>query len=205
MKSVLSSPRGIIVSRIFISHSSKDNFAARAIADWLALKGWDDVYLDIDPKDGTPPGAVWKRKLHEAAHRCQAVIFLISRDWLASDWCDREYNLAVKLNKQMFGVIIDDTDIAAVPEKYRETWQLLDLTEGTDHQLLRAQLKDGTEDFVSFSAARLDELREGLRQAGLDPKFFKWPPGTSLTARPIEASTHSRPRMPVSSLAVRHS
>lgn len=164
------------MSRIFISHSSKDNFAARAVADWLAGEGWDDVFLDIDPEHGIRPGERWARALHEAAHRCQVVIFLISRHWLASEWCDREFNLSVKLNKRLFGVVIDDIGIEGVPQKYRGAWQLLDLAKGTDHAIFRAILKDGSEDHVTFSVTRLGELRDGLRQAGLDPEFFEWPP-----------------------------
>jgi hypothetical protein len=43
------------MSRIFLS-SSKDNFAAIALRDWLASEGWSDVFLDLDPERGSGNG-----------------------------------------------------------------------------------------------------------------------------------------------------
>ena len=53
---------------------------------------------------------IWEKALKEAASRCEAVLFLVSRDWLASDWCDEEYALARGLNKKLFAVVIDSDD-----------------------------------------------------------------------------------------------
>jgi len=37
------------MARIFISHSSKDNFEAIAFRDWLVSEDWaqDDIFLDL--------------------------------------------------------------------------------------------------------------------------------------------------------------
>ena len=88
------------MSRIFLSHSSKDNFEAVALRDWLAAEGWEDVFLDLDPERGIVAGERWERALHAAANRCEAVIFLVSGNWLASGWCLKEYWLARQLNKK---------------------------------------------------------------------------------------------------------
>jgi hypothetical protein len=66
------------LSKIFISHSSRDNFEAQALADWLAENGWSEVFLDLDPERGIAAGERWERRLHEASQRCEAVIFLVS-------------------------------------------------------------------------------------------------------------------------------
>lgn len=164
------------MSRIFLSHSSNDNLAARALGNWLSDEGWDDVFLDIDPTRGIAPGERWERRLHEAANRCEAVIFLISRHWLESEWCRREFRLARRLNKRLFGVLIEDRQPQSLPEELRDTWQLCNLGGGTDHRMFRAALPDGSEGHVTFSAAGLARLKEGLTRAGLDPRFFSWPP-----------------------------
>jgi hypothetical protein len=40
----------LIVSRIFLSHSSTNNAEAVALRDWLAANGWkDEIFLDLDP------------------------------------------------------------------------------------------------------------------------------------------------------------
>jgi hypothetical protein len=44
--------------------------------------------------------------LNEAARRCEAVLFLISKAWLGSAWCKNELNLARWLNKRLFGILI---------------------------------------------------------------------------------------------------
>jgi hypothetical protein len=94
------------MSRVFLSHSSADNAEAVAILDWLAAEGWNEVFLDLDPERGIAAGQRWERALYEAASRCEAVLFLISRNWLDSRWCMNELYLARKLNKRLFGVLV---------------------------------------------------------------------------------------------------
>jgi hypothetical protein len=61
-----------------------NNAAAVALRDWLSEQGFDDLYLDIDPERGIPPGERWQEALKAAADRCEAVLFLVSPAWLAS-------------------------------------------------------------------------------------------------------------------------
>jgi len=166
------------MSRICLSHSSKDNFEAVAIRDWLASVGWNEVFLDLDPDRGIAAGERWERALHAAAVRCEAVLFLVSTHWLGSGWCLKEYTLARSLNKKLFAVIIDPScTIDALPPQLKGNWQATDLTGGQDHTLLRQALPGSHEEkHVSFSADGLRRLKRGLERAGLDPKFFAWPP-----------------------------
>ena len=166
------------MARLFLSHSSLNNAEAIAINDWLAENGWDDVFLDLDPERGIAAGERWERALSEAANRCEAVVFLVSRAWLASNWCLREFHLARRLNKRMFGVLIEDTPLADLPREMTANWQVVNLAAGADHEMRRAVLPDGSEAHVTFSASGLKRLRAGLAKAGLDPRFFAWPPET---------------------------
>jgi hypothetical protein len=50
---------GADLSKIFISHSSRDNFEAQAIANWLAEGGWNELFLDLDPDRGITAGERW--------------------------------------------------------------------------------------------------------------------------------------------------
>jgi len=95
------------VSRIFNSYSSTDNAPAIALRDWLVGEGWDDLFLDLDPERGIAAGERWERALNEAARRCEAVLFLISKAWLGLAWCKNELNLARRLNKRLFGILIE--------------------------------------------------------------------------------------------------
>jgi formylglycine-generating enzyme required for sulfatase activity len=165
------------MSRIFLSHSSKDNDSAVALRDWLLAQGWDDVFLDLDPERGIVAGSRWERTLNQAALRCEAVLFVVSRSWLASEWCQKEFNLAHRLNKRLFGLLIDDIPIADLPATLTGTWQMVPLSSGRDHVMLHANLP-GTHDevHVTFSKEGLTRLRIGLERAGLDARFFAWPP-----------------------------
>ncbi len=166
------------MARIFLSHSSQDNFAAIALRNWLAGEGWDDIFLDLDPEHGISAGERWERKLHEAANRCEAVIFLVSSHWLESGWCTKEYALACGLNKKLFAVLIDPgKTIADLPPEMTGTWQVIDLARRQDMQIFRVPDPDSHEErHVTFSREGLRRLKRGLEKAGLDPKFFAWPP-----------------------------
>jgi hypothetical protein len=170
--------RGRALSKIFISHSSRDSFEAIALVDWLAEAGWSDVFLDLDPERGIAAGERWERRLHEASQRCEAVIFLVSRNWLASGWCGKEFSLARALNKKLFAVVVEPgLGMAGVPPEFAGTWQAVDLGAGQDARVFRAKHPDsGEERHVAYSQAGLRRLRAGLDRAGLDPKFFAWPP-----------------------------
>lgn len=163
------------MSKIFLSHSSLDNGPAIAIAEWLQENGWDEYFLDLDPERGIAAGERWERALYQAATRCEAVLFLISRNWLASPWCLREMELAYKLNKHIFAVLIDDTPRAAVP-KTISPWQMANLHRGQDHALIEVKLPDQRLAQVTFSRAGLAALKAGLRRAQIDSIHFVWPP-----------------------------
>ncbi|WP_299561680.1 toll/interleukin-1 receptor domain-containing protein, partial [Enterovirga sp.] len=165
------------MSRLFISHSSRNNAEAAALLAWLKEQGWDDVFLDITPDRGIAAGEKWERSLNEAASRCEAVLFLVSRDWIGSRWCRKEYDLARRLNKRLFGALIEVIPVAELPSEVTETFQMVDLASGQDHRMIRAEIPRTHEEVhVTFSREGLARLKGGLSKAGLDPKFFAWPP-----------------------------
>lgn len=165
------------MSYLFISHSSQNNFEAIALHDWLLKEGWDELFLDLDPTRGIAAGERWEKALHDAAHRCDAVLFLVSKAWLDSEWCRKEFRLAHRLNKRIIGLLIEDLPIGDLPNELTATWQLVNLASGQDHSILQVMHpQSGEQQHVHFSQAGLAQLRNGLVKAGLDPRFFEWPP-----------------------------
>jgi tetratricopeptide (TPR) repeat protein/WD40 repeat protein len=144
------------MSRIFISHSSLDNKSAEGVRDWLIENGWSDVFLDLDPVRGLAPGERWQNALKLAADRCEAVLFLISPNWLSSRWCLSEFLLAKQLGKRLFPIIIGDVAISSLP-----------LEMSADHQVV-----DVVNDPLGW-----EKLKHGLKRAGLDADSFTFPAG----------------------------
>ena len=51
------------MARLFISHSSKDNFEAIAFAEWLVREGWSEQDILLDLHDAiSNPGATASRR-----------------------------------------------------------------------------------------------------------------------------------------------
>lgn len=164
------------MSRLFLSHSSANDGEAVALSKWLAQEGWDDVFLDFDPERGINAGEQWERALNEAASRCEAVLFLVSKAWIGSSWCLKEFHLAHRLNKRLFGILIEEIPLGELPKELTGTWQLVDLASGKDHAMFEAVLPRSQEEIhVTFSKEGLTRLRNGLAKAGLDARFFAWP------------------------------
>lgn len=141
-------------------------------------QGWSDLFVDVDPERGIVAGERWERALNEAASRCEAVLVLVSKAWLGSRWCMNELNLARRLNKRLFGIVIEDgITVNDLPPDVTETWQLVNLATGRDHRQFRVTMPiSGEELHVTFSLEGLTRLKIGLDRAGLHPSFFHWPP-----------------------------
>ncbi len=173
------------MSRIFISHSNRDNFTAVVVADWLKAEGWDDIFLDIDATEGIHPGERWERALYDHAAVCEAVLFLLSRNWLSSEWCRREHQLAHKLNKRIFIALIEEIPLDELPGYLTDAYQVVQLAAGRDHRVFHPKLPITHEEGnVTLSAEGLARLKAGLTQGGLDPRFFAWPPDNEPSRAP---------------------
>jgi hypothetical protein len=115
------------MSRIFISHSSRDDQRACEVRDWLVAHGWDDLFLDLDPVRGLAPGERWQAELRAAADRCEAVLFLVTPNWMASRWCLAEYLLAKQLGKSLFPITFGEIDVTALPADMAADHQAVDV------------------------------------------------------------------------------
>lgn len=164
------------MSQIFISHSGNNNAEAIAIRQWLASEGWEDVFLDIDPKRGLIPGQRWQTALKKASHRCEAVILLVSPSWTNSKWCLAEFLVAKQLNKRIIGVVIEPTPFGDVPTEMTAEWQMIDLTIGERDLGMTVALPSSEQVDVTFPQRGLEQLRIGLTKLGLSANYFVWPP-----------------------------
>jgi formylglycine-generating enzyme required for sulfatase activity len=86
--------------------------------------------------------------------------------------------LARGLNKKLFAVLIDPAKtMESLPAELTGAWQVVNLVAGHDHQLFAAKMPGSHEErHVHFSQSGLLRLRRGLEKAGLDARYFAWPP-----------------------------
>jgi formylglycine-generating enzyme required for sulfatase activity len=182
------------VSRIFLSHSSENNAAALALRDWLKGEGWDDVFLDLDPERGIRAGERWEEALRDAAGQCEAVLFLVSRAWLGSEWCRDEFRLVRHLRKRLFGILIEDIALGDLPAVMTREWQLVSIAAAGETRTFSVVLPRTSQAVeVDFGADGLRRLKIGLQAARLDAQHFAWPPESDPNRppyrglRPLEA------------------
>jgi WD40 repeat protein len=159
------------VSRIFLSHSSRDNRQSVALVQWLSDVRPElatEIFLDVSAERGLRPGQRWKEALRQANDRCEAVICLLSHNWESSPNCKTEYLTAENLGKQILVVRLEDigdTDITS-------EWQRCDLfADGAQSQIA---VSGGPP--VRFNTAALDQLKKAIEGTGIGPENFVWPP-----------------------------
>jgi hypothetical protein len=171
------------LSRLFISHSSKDSDAAIAFKQWLGSIGWanEDVFLDLD---SIGAGERWKEALRVANSRCEAVVLLASPDALSSPECVAEVRKAEDFGKEIIVVLLRDlqfedhrldsykdrqiVDLAALPRSHVET---------IDYR--------GERQEVHFNPAGLARIKDFLAKRGITPDRFAWPPQDRPDAEPF--------------------
>ena len=93
------------MSRVFLSHSSRDNRQAVAVKAWLIEHEpglAEEIFLDLDPHTGIRPGERWKEALQQANSRCEAVICLLSKHWEGIvEQSDQDLRRCVLVNPQV--------------------------------------------------------------------------------------------------------
>jgi WD40 repeat protein/ABC-type uncharacterized transport system substrate-binding protein len=163
------------LSRLFISHSSKNDDWAIAIRDWLVDNGWSgegDIFLDLDPSRGISAGERWIKAFSDAVTRCEAVLFLVSEAWLNSKWCNDEYGLAAEHHKKLFALKIDPVANDRLPGSYNKQWQIITLRGAPAKRFLTVHPTTGERSPVYIAEAALTSLRRGLDRAGVAPNTF---------------------------------
>jgi WD40 repeat protein len=141
------------MTAIFISHSSADNAAAAEMKAWLEAQGHTSLFLDFDPETGIKGGGGWEQTLYQKLRQCQAVIALLTPNWLASKWCFAELVQARERGKAIFPVKMQACEAGDV---------------FGDIQRI---------DFTAHPEEGYKRLRIGLLERGLDPlDVFDWDP-----------------------------
>src|SRR6478609_11079667 len=169
------------MSRVFLSHSSRDSRQAIAVKAWLVEQEpglADEIYLDLDPRTGIRPGTRWKQALQQANARCEAVICLLSANWEASAECKTEFRYAETLNKAIVCARLEpvpDTNITS-------EWQRCDLFVG-EGPITEIPIDSGEP--VVLATEGLQRPLNGLRGVGNRGAVFPVAPAQRSQPRPV--------------------
>jgi hypothetical protein len=161
------------VSRVFLSHSSRDSRQTIAVKAWLIEQEpglAEEIFLDLDPHTGIRPEERWKQALQQANSRCEAVVCLLSKNWEASRECQTEFRYAENLGKTIVCARLEsmpDTNITS-------EWQRCDLfpNYGPTSDI---DIGDGGEPVV-LDTVGLQRLLDTLRALGIGAEDYPCPP-----------------------------
>ena len=160
------------MSRIFLSHSSRNSAEAIALKRWLVEQEpglAEEIFLDLDRDAGIAPGERWKGALRQANERCEAVICLLSRQWEGSSECLAEFRTAETLGKLILCARLEPLDNRGITGE----WQYCDLFGDGPITEIRIDYAGRS---VRFQTEGLQRLIRGMRQAGIGAEQFAWPP-----------------------------
>lgn len=106
--------------RIFVSYARVDKSYCIQIIDKLSVH---DVWCD----QRLYAGQGWWKEIMRRLDWCEGLIYLLSPDSVASDYCNREFELAQSLGRYIFPVLIHPE--TPIPKTLKDT-QYADLTKG---------------------------------------------------------------------------
>jgi hypothetical protein len=155
------------MSRVFVSHASRDAALAAEVHRWLIDHG-HEAFLDQDLCNGLVVGEEWERRLRERLRWADAVVCVLTAAYLASVWCTAELTIAQSRGSRLLPV-------QAEP--------------GVRHPLLNSvQYVDMTAD-AAAARARVAEALLRVDAAG----GYGWPDNRSPFPglRPLDTDEHS--------------
>lgn len=100
------------MQHIFICYSHADRTSALKLRSALE-KSNRDVWIDLE---NLPAASAWREEIRNAITHAVAFIYLISPDSLRSEYCQKEFEFACKLNKRVFPVLLSQMTDRDIPE-----------------------------------------------------------------------------------------
>jgi hypothetical protein len=128
------------MAKVFISYSTIDLKDATALRQWMIEVGCTDVFLAEHPVDGIAPGEQWRNALRSASRSATAAVFLLSKHWLQSEECWREFEQAYAKKILILPVIIDPEIENDIPEDLKN-FQCVRISRLVDADVGYAKLK----------------------------------------------------------------
>ncbi len=92
---------------IFLSYKSDDEKIAKKIKEVIERRFPTKVFMSTDATNGTTVGKIWPPEIYEAMQQSDIVIFLISKKWIDSNFCQDEFRLAQYMGRTTVPLILE--------------------------------------------------------------------------------------------------
>ncbi|MDQ3762669.1 MAG: TIR domain-containing protein [Actinomycetota bacterium] len=131
------------MARVFISYATPDRPVADELMSWLRAAG-HEPFLAHDLRDGVSVGEDWKQRLYRELREVDAVIGVVTKFFVASNWCSAEVGIADALGCRLMPLRVE----AGVVHPLMQDLQYVDYQDDPEHardrvlQALR-RLEDG--------------------------------------------------------------
>jgi len=117
---------------VFISYSREDDEVVEKLIRALNAKGVE-VWRDIER---IFPGENWLEKIEAAIRDSAAIVYLVSRHSANLGWISAEFQAAIRNDKLIVPVIINDTELHRIPVFLRE-YLWVDLRQGFEQGIVK--------------------------------------------------------------------
>ncbi len=102
------------MNEIFISYCRRNLTFAQNFTKALSENGYpaDKIWVDWN---NIPPSSKWEDEIRKGVEDSNSVIFILSPDWLLSNECAKELQIAAEYNKRLFPIICQNVDPRGTP------------------------------------------------------------------------------------------
>ncbi len=108
------------MAQIFLSYSHSDSDFVELIEPRIErIFGEGLLWYDRKP-DGLKGGQIWWNEILREIQYCQIFLFLLSDESAKSEWCSKELEEAVSLNKTLIPVLLEAYSSKGYPDSYSE-------------------------------------------------------------------------------------
>jgi len=99
---------------IFVSYSRRNKEFTENFIKELRERDYSDEDLWVDWKD-IPPSSKWEDEIRKGIENSNAIVFILSPDWVISNECAKELQIAVEYKKRLFPIIHQNIDPNKTP------------------------------------------------------------------------------------------
>jgi len=148
---------------VFVSYSRRNKAFTEKFVKELGTQGYSDEDIWIDWQD-IPPSSKWEEEIRKGIENSNAVVFILSPDWIISNECAKELQIAVEYKKRLFPIVHQNIDPNKTPAELASlNWIFFreeDNFDGAMQKLLNAVNTDL--DWVKFHTVLLRRANEWL-------------------------------------------